>query len=423
MPSILFVNRVGDPRAGATARLVDDLAVRLARSGWRVTILACAPWCGEAGPAEPLPVLGAGCVRRVRAPAPSGRGLSAAAGQVAALARAALALPVQDVAVALSDPPLLATLGPALRRRAGTLIHWCHDLYPDLLPIVAGARGAAVAAVTAPAAAAALRSYDGILAAAPCLAERLRPRLRGGPPVAVLENWPDPAVRPDPAAGEAWRARLGLRAGSIVMYAGTLGRVHRVGALIDAVGRLARRDDVALVLAGAGGEGRDRLCRAAVRRGLAPPHAVPWQPAGALSGLLSAADLHLALLDDRAEGLSAPCKVATAHAAGRPVLFAGPAGAGPARRIARTGAGGVVAPAGEALAEAVDRFADDAAWRREADAAARAVRPALDADGAARRFEAALDGFAARRRPVGLYAPDPTGRVRAAEAGPAPAPI
>ncbi|MEQ8966441.1 MAG: glycosyltransferase WbuB, partial [Azospirillaceae bacterium] len=321
-PSILFINRVAGGRGGATGRLLDDLATRLGRAGWSVTILACSPWCGTGQ----LRGGGAGPVRTIPVAVPAGRGLGAAAAQVAALGRSARALPVQDVIVTASDPPMLPLLAPALKPRAGTLVHWCHDLYPDLLPVVAGRTGALARPVLAPAVARALAIHDGVVAAGPCIAERLAGRLPGTVPLAVLENWADPVVRADDPAGAAWRARLGVGSACVALYAGTLGRVHPKAVLAEAASRLGGRNDIAIVLAG----GADRARLDPARPGPTPRLLrVPWQPRAALSGLLAAADLHLALLDPRAEGMSAPCKVAASHAARRPVVFAGPAGAGP----------------------------------------------------------------------------------------------
>jgi hypothetical protein len=68
---------------------------------------------------------------------PSGGGVTTRSiDYVAAFGRlllAALKLPRHDVVVTMTDPPLLALIGPILRARWSCgLIHWSQDLYPDL---------------------------------------------------------------------------------------------------------------------------------------------------------------------------------------------------------------------------------------------------------------------------------------------------
>jgi glycosyltransferase involved in cell wall biosynthesis len=392
----LFINRIYPPYEGATGRLLADLAGALAAAGWRVTVLA-------AGSADLETVDGP--VGVVRAAAPKGRSPRAALRQLHALGRAALRLPPADLTVTLTDPPLLALLGPQLKRRGSALLHWCHDLYPDLLaPLGLGLPGA-VRAALAGLVDRAVAAHDGIVAIGRAMAHRLSARGASVRP-AVIANWADPVIRPDPAAAAAFRRAQGFDGRTVAMYSGNFGRLYDFRPVLDAAAVLGRtRPEVLVALAGGGARFAETEAEAA-RRGLANVRMLPAQPRERLSGSLGAADLHLATMPDGALGMMEPCKVYGILAAGRPCLFAGPATSDTARLVAESGAGRVVAggDAG-ALADAIATLAlrPDlmAAMSARALAAAAPCRLEL----AAARFDAVARGLlSAARRPQAVPA-------------------
>jgi glycosyltransferase involved in cell wall biosynthesis len=391
--SVVLINRVVPPDPGASGRLVADLAERLAAGGWAVTVLACGP------PA--IDRRGAVTVRRVGGG--DGRSAVATAGQLAALARALAALPPVDAVVTLTDPPLLPLLAP-LARQAAVRVHWSLDVYPELLPLVGAPVPAPALAALAAVRDRVLVHHDAVVALGPCMAERLgrRPAFRragpDAPPIRIQPPWADPAIRPERAGAAALRAGLREATGTrrLAMHAGTLGRAHPIDGL-DAAIRLAaerRRDDPdvpGFAVVGSG-EGVERLRR---RLGPGVPGVVfrPPVPAERLGALLAAADVHLAVLDPRACGLMVPSKGIGALAAGRPVVFAGPADSTAAHLAGR--AGRIVDPAdGAALLAAVQALAGLPAADRETMAqAARAAVAGLDADRAARDWDTLLGGL------------------------------
>ncbi|MFC7334160.1 glycosyltransferase [Rhodocista pekingensis] len=407
--SILFVNRVFPPDRGATGRLLCDLAGRFALAGWRVTVVADGAASADGGLADGGP---AG-VRVVRSGG-GGEEAPGAAGYLGALARltaTALAQPAHDVAVTMTDPPMLACLGPLLRLRHGSrLIHWCQDLYPELFPVLGVGLPRPVLTGIAALSTAALGRHDRIVAIGACMRRRLAARGLPAARLEVLPNWGQPGLRPqepDPAIREV----LAGGARFLALYAGNLGRAHPVAALAEAAAELAVTDpDVRILVAG---DGRRRAALAGIAAG-GTLRLLPYQDEAALARLYAAADLHLALLDPRAEGLMLPCKVAAGLAAGCPVVLHGPPGSDAARMI---GDAGAVAPAGEpgALAAAIRSFARAPGRMAQARAAARhrAEDPAerWDADRAAARFLAL----------AGSLRPGPTVPAGAAvPAGPAP---
>lgn len=377
-PSALFLNRVFPPDPGATGRLLTDLAGRMAALGWRVTVVAD----GD-GPSDAPPGV---AVRRAGGPGVAGAASRRAYGAcLARLTAAALGLPRHDVVVTMTDPPMLALAGPVLAARFGMggapvrLFHWCHDLYPALLPVLG--RPVPALPLWNGVMGRALRRYDGVIAIGTCMEARLRALGVPAERLTVLPNWADPALRPVVRSENPFRRRHGIPEDRFVaLYSGTIGLAHPLDAVVEA----ARRVPAALFLVIGGGRGAAALERA---MGATPPvnlRRLPLEPAERVAESLSAADLHLAALDPRAEGLMVPSKVAAALAVGRPCLFLGPAGSD-AARLALAGGGTVLPPHdGAALAAAVRT--------RMAGAPSTPPCPALPvtADAAGRRFSALM---------------------------------
>jgi len=384
-PSILFVNRVFPPDRGATGRVLADLAERATARGWRVTVLA--DGAGEAIVRRGVRVVrtGAGADR------PWARGYLAA---LARLVARGLTLPRHDVVVTMTDPPFLALAGPLLSARHGAALHWCHDLFPALLPVLGVRLPAPLAGALDAAMGLALRRHGAVVAIGRCMAARLAELGVARERLSVVPNWADPQIRPLPREGNPLRRELGLGGRFTVAYAGNMGLAHPMDSVLDAAAALP---EAAFLLVGEG-RGRDAVARAVRARGLANVHVLPFQPPGRLGETLAAADVHLASMDVRAEGMLVPCKVAGVLAAGRPCLFLGPAGCEAARRVVEHECGMMLDPRdGAGLAAAIRGYAADP--ERRAAEGARALRAAglWGADMAAERFLAVA---AALRRPA-----------------------
>lgn len=401
MRSILFLNRVFHPDRGATGRCLADLAGRCAAAGWRVTVLADGPMAAESGTPGGVTVVRTGWTGT--APEPSMRGYLDV---LRRLTLRGLGLPRHDVVVTMTDPPLLALAGPLLAaRHRAALIHWSHDLYPDLLPVLGVQVPRGLTRFVARRTARALGRCDLVLAIGRCMADRLA--MQGGPAerVRVLPNWADPALSPAGDA-DACRAAHGVAGRLVVAYAGNFGLAHPMAGVMAAAARLAgAAPDVLFLMIG---EGRAHPAALAAARGLPNVRFLPYQPIAALSELLSAADLHLAVMDRAAEGMLVPCKAAAAASLGRPCLFLGPAGSEVARRLIETRSGEVLDPLdGAELARAILAYRADPALR--AAEGRRAAAAAWTADAAAARFLAHLGELA---RPAGLPAGHPVMRAR-----------
>lgn len=382
MRSILFVNRVFPPQRGATGRCLADLGGRLAAAGWRVTVL-----CDGDGPVDAPP--GVTVVRTGRSIADDGRPSARSyLRSLARLAFGALRLPRQDVVVTMTDPPLLALSGPMLAAwHRAAAIHWCQDLYPDLLPALGVATPVRLAGLLARWMRRALRAHDGVVAIGRCMGERLARSGVDAARITVLPNWPDPAIRQDADAAALVRRGLGLDGRFVVTYAGNFGLAHPLDAVVDAAASLERDcPDVMFLMVG-DGRGHGAAVARAAAIGLTNLLTLPFQPTERIGAVLGAADLHLVTMKASAEGMLVPCKATGALAAHRPCLFLGPAGSEAARRIRERRCGMVLEPGDAAgLATAIAAYRNDP--RRLAEEGRRAGLAAAEwtADAAAERF-------------------------------------
>lgn len=399
-PSVLFVNRVFPPDRGATGRCLSDLSGRMAAAGWRVTVVADGERSDCRAPAG-VTLCRTGGMVAVGEKAGERPDARAYLDSLRRLTGRALRLPHHDLVVTMTDPPLLALAGPVLAARHGAAsLHWCQDLYPDLLPVLGVRMPAILRRMAGHGMARALRRQDGVVAIGRCMRERIMATGVPADRVTLLPNWPDPAIRPLPKAGNGFRRSLGLDEGDgrfLVAYCGTLGLAHPMQGVLDAAARLQDSDPAVLILLVGEGRGFAAVEEAAARRGLRNLRRLPWQPAGRLAECLSAADLHLVAMDPAAEGMLVPSKLAGVQAAGRPCLFLGPAGSEAAFRV--EGCGLVIDPFdGSAIADAVRAYAADPGRCVAEGARAARQSAAWTADRAAAVFAGLARRLVAERR-------------------------
>ncbi len=395
-PSILFVNRVFPPDRGATGRCLHDLATRMATAGWRVTVVADGTESSAGAP-------GGIALHRTGGSVPEGERPDARAylESLCRLTGLALRLPRHDVVVTMTDPPMLALAGPMLAARHGAAsLHWCQDLYPDLLPVLGVRMPSMLRRLAGMGMARSLRRHDGVIAIGRCMRDRIAAMGVKEERLCLLPNWPDSAIRPLPEDRSGFRSSLGVEEGEnrfLVAYSGTLGLAHPMDGVLEAAARLQDSDPGVLFVLTGEGRGFAAVEEEARRRGLRNLRRLPWQPADRLAESLSAADLHLVTMHPAAEGMLVPSKLAGVQAAGRPCLFLGPPGSEAAARVA--GCGLVIDPFdGAAIADAVRSYAADPV-RCAAEGAHAASRSAVwTADRAATAFAGIAEHLVPARR-------------------------
>ena len=412
--NIVLFNQFFFPDAVATSQLLTDVASALVEEGH--TVLAI---CGRGGYAGEnrgeLP--GVSIVRTWELPFGHGsaaRVLSYASYLIGAIWHG-LRGPRADVVVTLTTPPVLSLVGWLVTAvRGGRHYIWEMDVYPDIAVALGVLRaeawwtrglGWALDAVR--------RRADGVIV----LGESMRDRLMGhGIPAGrlfVAENWAD---------GEEIRPR-GFPQGERleVLYSGNLGLAHELETVCGALEELAWDERFRFTFAG-GGPQRAALEKFCGELWVGPPGLRPT-PSSAKSSVRSSprpdglaatekrvgdesrtwgsgADLgvrptvefrgysarhelaaslagcHVGLVTQKAETVGAvvPSKVYGLMAAGRPVLYVGPAAGTPARLIRKFGCGWQVEPGDVAgLVAVLRRLAEDFKEVRAAGARAHAA--------------------------------------------------
>jgi glycosyltransferase involved in cell wall biosynthesis len=175
--------------------------------------------------------------------------------------------------------------------------------------------------------------------------------------VSVVYNWCDEEhMRPAPR-DECLAEHYGFRGRFVAMFAGAMGVMQKLDAVLDAAEILERTAPRILFALIGGGVDRDRLRRAASERRLSNVAFIDQQPAENMGRILALADAALVLLKDSPSlRLAIPSKIQAYMAAGKPIVAAI---RGDAEDILRdSGAGRIVEPETPgALADALAELA------------------------------------------------------------------
>lgn len=366
-PSILFINRVYPPSNGATGRLLQDLAQYFAAEGWDVQVLCAGD---EAGIFQDGPIK----IKRVKAPAQPKHWTSYVSLWVK------LFLGVQsmgraDIVVTMTDPPLLIDIGRHYAaNHSAKHIHWCHDLYPQLFPVLGVDVPDWIMAHMERISARGLEDAHKVIVTGRCMAKRLKHLGLAASKMVYIPNWPDKELLADhveasklsQAAQQTDKSKELLSSGPKfrVLYAGTIGLAHPLKAILEAAEIL--KDDHPEIEFTFVGEGRrrDKLLAERNRRELENINFLPYQPKEKLKKIMQSGDVHLVTMLEDAAGYLVPSKIYAAIAAHRPVIMLGPKQSEAARIIKQFGCGQVVKSTdGKALAKAIKHYRlESGAW-------------------------------------------------------------
>jgi colanic acid biosynthesis glycosyl transferase WcaI len=382
---LLFINRsFPPPDKSATGLRLLELVQYLSEQGWDITVLATQ---GRGG--HPARLSGKVKVERLSIGAQDWPDRWDGLAFLWSFFWRAMRMPKQDVIITLTDPPFLACVGALLKffKRTDKLVHWCHDLYPDLWPVQDRKIPKWLLAILMRINRAAMRAHDVVVAIGFDMAEHLANS--GIPPekIHVIYNWPDV---PDAVTDVRTTSDAVLFANSgyfTVMYSGNFGQAHDFSILIDTMKLVQDHEingdgvgqPVHFILAGDGSklpEVREQI----ETLGLTNVTFLKPQPTRRLADLLQSGEVHIATMKADAAGLLAPSKVNSALGLGKPCLFIGPARAHQAQLITEFQAGKVVdvsdPNAKFHMAEAIlsyarDRVAFNKAKQQAKDAAGR----------------------------------------------------
>ncbi len=236
-----------------------------------------------------------------------------------------LAMPKVDCVVALTSPPLVATLA-ALRCkvRGERFVYWVMDMNPDEALAAGWLRPGLVAWLLERISRFTLQAADTVVVLDRFMRERVLAKGIAAHRVQVVPPWSlDRYVFFDPGGRAAFRERHGLAGKYVVMYSGNHSPVHPLGTLLSMAVRLREDPRFCFAFVGGGSEFR-RLRAAAEEHHLTNVKFLPYQSMEALAGSLSAADLQAVVLGDPMVGTIHPSKLYNVMAVGSPVVYIGP---------------------------------------------------------------------------------------------------
>jgi len=328
---VLLLNQCFWPDVMATAQQLTGVARGLAERGHTVTVITSRRGYDDAQLRFPsrerwhgieiirLPSIGLGKTSRWR------RALNFASFSAACVSRLAI-MRRQDAVVALTSPPLISWLAALFTRlKGGRLIFWVMDLNPDEA-IAAG--WLKPDSITARALSALLKSSmryaQKIIALDRFAKQRIVDKGIEESKIEIIPPWSyDDSARFDREGREVFRRRHQLSEKFVVMYAGNHSPCHPLDTLLEAAKKLSARADIAFCFLGGGSEFAkvEEFARANQLKNIL---CLPYQPQTELSGVLSAADLHVVVMGDGYQGLVHPCKIYNILTVGSPFLYIGP---------------------------------------------------------------------------------------------------
>lgn len=331
MARILILTQPYPPDPSTTGQHIADAAAALARRGHQVRVLAARRSYEDGSRRYPRREARHGVdVRRLALSsfgkrAPPLRALAALSFVFQAAIRG-LVSRRPGVLVLSTVPPMCALAGLLLSWLRGVPVcFWIHDVHPELAVGMGVLRADSMFS----------RMTDWCNRRLIARARRVvvldrhmaaRIERKGGLPnrTATLPPWPhNSSDRDISAAANPWRRRHVRPNRRVVMFSGNHTLAHPLDTLLAAVVRCRDEDGLDFLFVG-GGAGRPRVEAVAARDDVANVHCLPFQPLELLDYSLAAADVHVVSVGNHTVGLSHPCKIYGAMAAGRPVLLFGP---------------------------------------------------------------------------------------------------
>ncbi|MGH9246377.1 MAG: glycosyltransferase family 4 protein [Acidimicrobiales bacterium] len=409
---LVIVNLFYPPDVPPTAHLAASLAEHRTRRGDQVTVVCGkGAYLGGSSSDAPEPTNGTGTSGTLRV----ARLWTPQLGKATTVRRLGdyltffglatvrlLALPRQDVIVAMTTPPLIvvAAVVHRLVRRRTRVILWCQDTYPDAAEEYGTIRrGSVVSKVLRGVNRWAFRRLDHVVGLDQAMVDRLLSQYGSDdmPSASVIPNWEPLALFPAGAQPPPWPGydEPDLVDRFVVLYLGNLGYGHPIGTLVDAAARLDG-EKVAFLFIG-GGVRYPEMEAAVQQHGVGNVLLRDYVPKEETPGVLTGADCALISLDDGSLGIMSPCKLHGNLAMGVPVVYVGPEGTNVDEAIDRFHCGVSIRQGDtDGLVDAIRRLRDDPGLVHDQSRAARqAFEAAYSDERTLPQFDALLDGRAA----------------------------
>jgi putative colanic acid biosynthesis glycosyltransferase WcaI len=380
---VLLLNQCFWPDVMATGLQLTDVACELAERGHEVTVIT-----GRRGYDDPkllfprherrrnieifrMRSIAAGKTSRWR------RALNFASFLAACAFRLAFTRQ-QDVVLALTSPPLISWLASLFTRlKGGRLVFWVMDLNPDEAIAAGWLRAeSATAKLLAKLLLSSMQHAEKIIVLDRFMKERLLLKGIASERVEVISPWSQDEVHYDPQSREAFRRVHSLTDKFVIMYAGNHSPCHPLDTLLEAAAQLAPREELAFCFVGGGSEQR-KVREFASANQLKNIHCLPYQRQEDLSGVLSAADLHMIVMGEAFAGIVHPCKIYNVLTIGTPFLYVGPRESHMGDIIARLNDPRRAMQSVHGRPEAVGQLISDAATRQNADNRIEVHQPAV----------------------------------------------
>ena len=327
-PKLLVINQFYAPDYAATGQVAAELCAALAAEGLRVRVVAGEPSYAEAAPAAPsyeemegveVHRVGMGGARGRERLSVRLRGFLRFFFGGWRLARSLAKAQRPDAVVTFGNPPIIGFAAALVARRSrARFVYVLHDIHPDIL------RASGSRMLPRPVLWAfdvvhrrVLRRADAIVVLGHGMKRTLvEEKGVDAARVHVIPLWarPELGALPD---GAALREELGVDDDTLlVSYAGNMGVMHPLDAVLDAAKR-CRGLPVHFLLVGDGAR-RAGLAARVEDEGIAQVSFLPYQSEERFAEIMAATDLSLVVLGPGLEGLAVPSKAYTAMGAGKP---------------------------------------------------------------------------------------------------------
>jgi glycosyltransferase involved in cell wall biosynthesis len=376
-PRVAFFNRSYWPDTGATGQLLTELAEDLAgQHGFEVVVVTGYP--GAGGPRPPAREIrnGVTIVRAAGTTWSKARFAGRAANYVSYFASALWAsrrVPRPDVAVGMTDPPMIGLAALATRPRRG-FVFYCQDIFPEVAALLDDFHSPIVNGTLERLNRYLLRRARRVIALGDTMARRLIEGKGADPDrLRVVHNWADTRAIVPSDKRNPFASSHGLEDRFVVLHAGNIGLSQNLDVVIEAADRLRDRPAILFLFIGDGSR-RAALEAAVSSRGLNNVRFLPFQPREHLHWTYAASDVCLVSLKPGLAGYIVPSKLYPILAAGRPCVAA-VEGESEAAAIAKRCGCGVLVPPGDAaaMADAIAVLASDPDRRAEMGRRARAA--------------------------------------------------